>query len=74
MLELSDEDFKAAMIKMIHRAIMSTEMKRESLSKKIENTKQNRMEISELKSTISIINNSMNDLNSRMKEREGKDQ
>lgn len=61
-LELS-EDFKAAIIKMIKQ----TTNENQKVSAKIEDIKK-KMEILELKSTISKINSSMDDFNINIKE------
>ena len=57
MLQLSDKDFKAAIIKMLQKAItdtLETKGKRESLGK-AEDIKKNQMEILEFKNTITEI-------------------
>ena len=58
MLELSDEDFKVAIIKILPQAIANTIERNqtiESLSKEIEDIKKNQMEILRLKNTITKI-------------------
>ena len=54
MLELSDKDFKTAILKMLQQSIMNSLEKIENLSKETEVIKKSQMEIIELKNTITI--------------------
>ena len=68
MLESSNEDFKAALIKIIQHTIMNIKMKTRKLQQKIEDIRKNKMEILELKSTVR--KSSLDDLKSRKRGKE----
>ena len=68
MLESSNEDFKAALIKIIQHTIMNIKMKTRKLQQKIEDIRKNKMEMLELKSTVR--KSSLDDLKSRKRGKE----
>ena len=70
MLELADEDFEAAMIKILQQAIVNmleTSEKIECLSKETEDIEKKQTEIMELKNTITEIKNSLNGLTGELR-------
>lgn len=68
MLQLSDKDFKALMVKCFNKELLK--QVRKSLSKDIEGIKENQAEILWFDNTILNIKSSADGLNNRMKEAE----